>query len=120
MTAPSSVEAYLADLPAASLTFIEELRATILATAPDATEVISYQIPTLKQGGRMLVSYAAFARHCSVFPASQAVREALGEELDPYLAGKATIRFALDRPIPRDLVRRVVEIRLAEVASGGR
>ncbi len=120
MTRPSSVEAYLADLPAASRAVLEELRGAIRDAAPDATEVISYQIPTLKQDGRMLVSYAAFARHCSLFPASRAVRDALGEELDAYLAGKATVRFALDRPIPRDLVRRVVEIRLAELATGGR
>jgi len=67
--------------------------------------------------GRFLVSYDAFARHCSLFPASDRVRAALGDELTPYLSGKGTIRFPADRPLPLDLVRRIVEARVAEVAA---
>jgi len=117
MAAPTSVEEYLAGLPRESRTALEELRRTIEAAAPEATEGISYQIPTFKDHGRMLVSYAAFQDHCSLFPASVAVVEALGEELEPYLSGKATIRFRPDAPLPAALVKRIVEVRLEENAA---
>lgn len=90
------------------------LRATIRAAAPDATEVITYNMPGFKTHGRFLVSYDAFKRHYSLFPASEAVVNGLGEEIRPYLAGRGTIRFASSEPIPVDLVTRIVKIRLAE------
>jgi uncharacterized protein YdhG (YjbR/CyaY superfamily) len=96
---------------------MEQLRATVRAAAPDAEEVITYKMPGLRLAGRFLVSYDAFARHYSLFPSSDAVRTALGDELEPYLAGKGTIRFPDDRPLPLDLVRRIVEARVAEVAA---
>ena len=74
-------------------------------------------MPALRTDGQFLVSYAAFKRHYSLFPASDAVVAALGPELSPYLAGKGTIRFPADQPIPTDLVRRIVEIRVAENAT---
>jgi len=82
-------------------------------------ETISYQMPAFKHDGRLLVSYAAFKDHCSLVPASTAVVEALGQELKPYLSGKATIRFELDRPLPAALVQRIVEVRLRETAARG-
>jgi uncharacterized protein YdhG (YjbR/CyaY superfamily) len=121
MPAPSSVADYLAGLPADRRAALEVLRRTILAAAPDAAEGIAYQMPALRShGGQFLVSYAAFRRHYSLFPASAAVVEALGADLAPYLAGKGTIRFAADQPIPADLVTRIVEIRLAENAARAR
>jgi uncharacterized protein YdhG (YjbR/CyaY superfamily) len=120
MAAPVSVEAYLAALPAASRAALEELRKTIRAAAPEATETISYEMPAFKLHGRLLVSYAAFKDHCSLFPASRAVIEALGEELTAYVTGKATIRFHADRPLPAALVTRIVEVRLAENFGRGR
>jgi uncharacterized protein YdhG (YjbR/CyaY superfamily) len=117
--APASVDEYLAALPEGSRVVMEQIRSTIRAAAPDATEVISYQIPTFKVGRRGLVSYAAFTSHFSLFPASGMVREALGDALAPYLSGKGTIRFPAGAPIPIELVTRVVEIRLAEVAPAG-
>jgi uncharacterized protein YdhG (YjbR/CyaY superfamily) len=65
----------------------------------------------------MLLSYAAFAKHCSLFPASGDVMAALGDELAPYFVEKATLRFAPTDPIPRDLLERVVAVRVAEVTS---
>jgi uncharacterized protein YdhG (YjbR/CyaY superfamily) len=121
MPAPSSVADYLAGLPADRRAALEVLRRTILAAAPEAAEGIAYQMPALRShGGQFLVSYAAFRRHYSLFPASAAVVEALGADLAPYLAGKGTIRFAADQPIPADLVTRIVEIRLAENAARAR
>ena len=121
MPAPSSVADYLAGLPADRRAALEGLRRTILAAAPEAAEGIAYRMPALRShGGQFLVSYAAFRRHYSLFPASAAVVEALGADLAPYLAGKGTIRFAADQPIPADLVTRIVEIRLAENAARAR
>ena len=117
MAAPTSVEDYLAALPEASPAALEKLRKTIKAAAPDATETISYQIPTFTDHGRSLVSYAAFKDHCSLFPASQAVKDALGDELKPYVTGKATIRFHPDKPLPDALVKRIVKARIEENAA---
>lgn len=115
MASSRSVDDYLAAQPPATRAVLEELRRTIRAAAPEATESIAYDMPALRLGGRFVVSYAAFKRHYSLFPASAVVSAALGAELEPYLYGKATLRFPVARPVPLDLVKRVVEIRLAEV-----
>ena len=91
----------------------------IKAAAPTATETISYQMPAFKQDGRFLVSYAAFKDHCSLYPASSAVMEALGDELEPYFSGKGTLRFQANQPIPAALVKKIVERRLEESAAAG-
>ena len=119
MAAPSSVDEYLAFLPAERRTVVEELRRTINAAAPEATETIAYQMPALRShGGQFLVSYAAYKHHYSLFPASGAVVAALGDELTPYLAGKGTIQFPADRPIPTSLVTKVVKVRVEENSTG--
>jgi len=81
------------------------------------TETISYQMPAFKDHGRFLVSYAAFKNHCSLFPASEAVIEALGEELKPYFSGKGTIRFHASKPLPAALVKKIVKVRIEENAA---
>jgi uncharacterized protein YdhG (YjbR/CyaY superfamily) len=120
MATPTSVEDYLAALPEAPRAILEKLRNAIKAAAPEATETtetISYQMPTFKQDGRFLVSYAAFKAHCSLFPASAKVLEAHGEELKPYFSGKGTLRFTADRPIPAALVKKIVKTRIEENAA---
>ena len=114
MATPTSVDAYIAALPPERRAAMEELRRTINAAAPEATETIAYQMPALRADGRFLVSYAAFKAHYSLFPASDAVIAAGGEELAPYLAGKGTIRFPADEPLPLALVTKIVEVRVAE------
>jgi uncharacterized protein YdhG (YjbR/CyaY superfamily) len=117
LTTPTTVEDYLDALPEEQRTAMEKLRKTIKAAAPEATETIAYQMPAFKDRGRFLVSYAAFKDHCSLFPASGAVRDALGDELKPYLSGKGTIRFQASKPLPTTLVRKIVKIRLQETAA---
>lgn len=120
MADPVGVEDYLAALPDERRAAMEELRQTIVAAAPDAEESIAYGMPALRShGGQFLVSYAAFKNHYSLFPASGAVVEALGEELTPYLAGRGTIRFPVSRPIPVALVTRIIRVRVQENAAGG-
>jgi len=110
----ADVEEYIAALPAQQRAALEELRRTIRAAAPGATEAISYQIPSFRDGDRVLVSYAAFKNHCSLFPMSTTVMAAYAEELEPFLAGKGTIRFTSDVPLTAALVEKLVKARLEE------
>jgi uncharacterized protein YdhG (YjbR/CyaY superfamily) len=115
MAAPASVDEYLAALPEERRAGVQQLRRTINAAAPEATETIAYGMPALRShGGQFLVSYAAYKKHYSLFPASEAVVEALGAKLTPYLAGKGTIQFPADRPIPAALVTEIVKVRVGE------
>ncbi len=112
-----SVEDYMAALPEDRRAVMEQLRETIRAAAPDASEGIAYNMPAFRREGRFLVSYEAFKRHYSLFPWSDRMVEELGEALRPYAVGKGTIRFPASEPIPLDLVTRIIEIRDLEVAA---
>ena len=117
----TTVDGYMAALPDERRAVMEDLRRAIKAGAPEATETIAYKMPALRShGGQFLVSYDAYKNHFSIFPASEAVTEALGEELTPYLAGSGTIRFPAGKPIPLDLVTRIVKIRYEENAAHAR
>jgi uncharacterized protein YdhG (YjbR/CyaY superfamily) len=118
VSAPTSFEDYLASLPTERREPVEVLRRTIKVAAPEATETIAYSMPAFRShGDQFLVSFAAYKTHYSLFPASGAVVEALGEELRPFLAGKGTIRFPAGDPIPTALVKKVVRVRLEEIAA---
>ncbi len=93
---------------------LERIRALVLEAAPGATDVISYRMPALRFEGRMLVWYAAFRHHVSLFPASDAVKAKLGEALRPYLSGRGTVHFRHRDPLPEELVRAFVEARIDE------
>ena len=118
MATATSVEEYLTGLPADRRAAVETLRRTIRAAAPDANETIAYSMPAFRtRDGQFLVSYAAYKNHYSLFPASGAVVEALGDEIAPFLVGKGTIQFPLHNPIPTALVTQVITIRLRETAA---
>ena len=96
MAAPTTVDEYIAALPDDRRAAMEELRRTIRAAAPDATESIAYQMPALRShGGQFLVSYSAFKNHYSLFPASDAVVGTLGDELTPYTYVLRVLGFVL-------------------------
>jgi uncharacterized protein YdhG (YjbR/CyaY superfamily) len=114
MAEPTTVDEYLATLPEDRRGPMQQLRETIRAAAPDATEVITYKMPGFKSHGQFLVSYDAYKRHYSLFPASDAVVRGLGDAIAPYLAGRGTIRFPADKPIPTELITEIVKIRVAE------
>jgi uncharacterized protein YdhG (YjbR/CyaY superfamily) len=114
MPDPETIDEYLATLPDDRREAMQQIRAAVRAAAPDATEVITYKMPGFKTHGQFLVSFDAYKRHYSLFPASDPVVQQLGERVAPYLAGQGTIRFPADRPIPTDLISDIVRIRVAE------
>ena len=121
MTEPADVDAYLATLPPDRRGPMEELRRAVRAAAPEAEETIAYKMPAYRShGGQFLVSFDAYKRHYSLFPSTDRMVDELGDRLTPYLAGKGTIRFPADRPIPLDLVADIVRIRVAENEARGR
>ena len=107
------VDAYLAGLGEEQRAALETLRATIRAAAPEAEECISYGVPALRQNGP-LVGYGATAKHCALYLMSGSTVAAHEEELRGYDTSKGTIRFTPERPLPDDLVARLVKSRLAE------
>jgi uncharacterized protein YdhG (YjbR/CyaY superfamily) len=113
----TTVDEYLAALPAERRGPMADLRKTIRAAAPDAAEVITYKMPGFKLNGRFLVSYDAFKHHYSLFPSSDPIVEQLGDRVRPYLAGKGTLRFPADKPLPLDLIAEIVRIRVAEITA---
>ena len=117
---PATVEAYLASVPEDRRAVVEDLRRTIAAAAPDAVEGIAYDMPAYRMDGRFMCSFGVFKRHYSLFPASQAVIDTLGEEVAPYVKGRGTLQFADSRPLPLDLIARIVAIRREETVAAGR
>jgi uncharacterized protein YdhG (YjbR/CyaY superfamily) len=109
---PRTVDEYLAALPQEARTTLEKLRKTIKAAAPRATEGISYQMPMYKQQG-MLVGFAAFKDHCSLFPGAKAVAT-YKDELKAYKTSKGTIRFPIGKPLPTALVKKLVKSTIKE------
>ena len=109
---PKTVDDYLATLPEDARATLEKIRKTIRAAAPKATEVISYQMPMYKQHG-MVVGFAAFKDHCSLFPGAKAVAT-YQDELKSYGTSKGTIRFPIGKPLPASLVKKIVKSCIAE------
>jgi uncharacterized protein YdhG (YjbR/CyaY superfamily) len=105
----AEVEAYLAAVPEPGRTTLEKLRAIIRAAAPkSASEELAYRIPSFNYKGS-LVAYAAFKKHCSFFPMGSKAIEEFAEELAGYRVTKGTIRFPLDKPLPKALIAKMVK-----------
>ncbi len=109
------VEGYLSALPPEQRAALENLRATIRAIVPEAVEVISYQIPTFKYKGKMLVSYGAWKAHCAIYGETGSVREAHPDAFDGYATSKGTVRFTPEKPLPPALVAEIVQARVAAI-----
>lgn len=111
--APKNVKEYLAGIPEPARTTFTKLRAAIQsAVPPEATEIISYRIPAFKHK-RVLVWFAAFSQHCSLFPTA-AVLEAFKNELKGFSTSKGTIHFPTDKPLPTALIKKLVKARVAQ------
>jgi uncharacterized protein YdhG (YjbR/CyaY superfamily) len=112
-TGRERVDAYLAAVPGALRAALEELRRTIREAAPEAKEDISYQMPAFRQDG-ILVYYAAFTGHGSLFPASVGLLDKLERDVRPFRTSRGTLRFTVEHPLPKALVRKLVRARVAE------
>jgi uncharacterized protein YdhG (YjbR/CyaY superfamily) len=112
--APKNVDEYLAGVPEPARGTLNKMRAAIRSAAPpEATETISYGMPAFKHNG-VLVWFAAFSDHCSLFPTA-AVIEAFKNELKGFSTSKGTIHFPTDRPLPAALVKKMVKARVAQI-----
>ena len=113
-TGPQTVDEYLARVPQPARGTLDRIRAIIRSAVPaEATEAISYRIPTFRYQGS-LIAFAAFPGHCSLYPMSTAVMEAFRKHLEGFDTSKGTIRFPVDKPLPAALVKKLVKARLAE------
>jgi uncharacterized protein YdhG (YjbR/CyaY superfamily) len=102
-----TVDDYIASYPADVQAKLEAVRAAMADAAPGTEQTISYDIPTFTLDGRYVVYFAGWKRHISVYPLPSA-DEGFQQELAPYVSGRGTLRFALDEPIPLELIRKVV------------
>jgi len=107
-----SIDEYIAAFPEEIQKILEELRAIIKAAAPEAQEKISYQMPAFALKGN-LVYFAAYKKHIGFYPTSSGI-QAFKNELSPYEGAKGTVRFPIDKPLPLDLIRKIVKFRVTE------
>lgn len=110
------MDEYIAEFPPEVQEVLEQMRALIKAAAPDATETISYAIPTFDLNGKHLVHFAGFKKHIGFYPVSSAMVE-FADELKPYKSGQGSVQFPLGQPLPKDLIGRIVEFRVRENMS---
>ena len=111
-TSFASIDEYIASFPEETQQLLQQVRETVRAAAPEAKEKISYQIPTFALNGN-LVSFAAFKKHIGMYPIP-AGTEAFQQEAAVYRAAKSSLHFPIDQPLPVELIRQLVQFRVAE------
>jgi uncharacterized protein YdhG (YjbR/CyaY superfamily) len=114
----TTVDEYVASLPDDVRPVMERIRGTIRSVVPDIAETISYQMPTFTLDGRPLVHVAAWTKHLGLYPLP-AMDGELAAAVEPYRGAKDAMRLRYDRPVPYDLVERVVTVLLGERRRGG-
>jgi uncharacterized protein YdhG (YjbR/CyaY superfamily) len=113
---PHTVDEYLAGVPEPARSTLTKIRAAVRDAAPrEATEAISYGMPTFKYK-RYLVWFAAFSNHCSLFPTASVI-ESFKKELEGFSTSKGTIHFPVDKPLPAALIKKLVKARVAEIEN---
>lgn len=115
---PTNVDEYIAAFPPAVRAILRTVRRTVRAAAPEATEVISYRMPALKQRG-ILVYFAAFKQHIGLFPPIKG-DAALEKAAAPYAGPKGNLRFKFDEPIPYGLIKRLTQLRARQDRAAAR
>jgi len=108
-----SVDEYISVFPKDVQGILQKIRQTIKGAAPEVIETISYQMPSYKLNGKYLVYFGAWKKHIG-FYATPAGNEAFRKELSPYKGAKGSVQFPLDKPIPYDLIKKIVVFRVKE------
>ena len=110
-TALTSIDDYLEKQPASARAALQSVRAAIHKAVPEAVEVISYQMPAFRLQGRVMIFFAGWKEHFSIYPATDGLAEAFRKELAGREISKGTIRFPLDEPVPVKLIQRLAKYR---------
>jgi uncharacterized protein YdhG (YjbR/CyaY superfamily) len=108
---PANIDEYIASFSKDIQSLLQEVRMTIRKTAPDALEMISYGIPTFKFQGKPLVYFAAFKNHIGFYPTPTGIEE-FEKELSVFRQGKGSVQFPLDKPMPLELIGKIVKYRV--------
>lgn len=111
-----TVDSYIATFPDTVRPLLEQVRSTILSNAPLAEEKIAYNMPAYRMNGKVLVYFAAYAKHIGLYATPQG-HEAFAAELSQYKQGKGSVQFPLDKVIPFDLIGRIVAFRVQQVVG---
>jgi uncharacterized protein YdhG (YjbR/CyaY superfamily) len=111
-TPSKNIDEYISRFPKDVQIILEKIRTTIRKTAPDAKETIAYQIPTFTLEGN-LVHFAAYAKHIGFYPTPNGITK-FKKELAKYATAKGSVQFPLDRPIPYDIIKKIVMYRVQE------
>jgi uncharacterized protein YdhG (YjbR/CyaY superfamily) len=114
------VDEYLRGIEEPKRSTLEGLRRTILKVVPDAEQVISYRVPAFRVQGKSIAGFAAFKNHLSYLPFSGSVLPQLADELTGYTMTKSALHFPVDRPLPKPLVKKLIQTRLAEQGQRSR
>ena len=109
----NSIDEYIATFPKDIQKILIKVRRTIKAAAPNAGEKISYGIPTFTLDGKYLIYFAGWKHHISIYPIPVG-DDAFNQEIAPYAAGKGTLKFPIDKPIPLKLITKIVKLKVAE------
>lgn len=112
----SVIDEYLQNVSEPQKAALERVRKIIKQTAPDAEEVITYGMPGFKYRGKYLIAFAPFKNHMSVFPGGEAVG-IIKDELHGYKTATGTVQFTLDNPLPEELIKDLVKIRLSAISK---
>ncbi len=112
-----NVNEYIAAQPKATQVVLKRVRSAIRAALPNAEEVISYKIPAYKVDGELVVYFAGWKQHYSLYPAGEYLASVLKDELASYKVSKGTIRFPISEPVPVKLISRIATLRVKEVAQ---
>lgn len=112
MKSYTNVDEYLENFSGEARKRLDTIRKMIKKEIPNGEEVISYGIPTIKIDGKYVIYFAGFPNHISIYPLPQDGK--LREEVKPYIAGKGTLKFPLNKPMPLDLVQKVIKAKLED------
>lgn len=118
MKQPTSIDDYISQFPEETRVLLEQVRTTIQQAAPQAKEVISYQMPAFKQNG-VLVYFAAYEKHIGFYPTASGIRN-FEQEFKPYKWSKGAVQFPLDQPLPLKLIRKITKFRVDEDKKKGK